>query len=198
VDLLDISERLERIERAIGSLKSNTQKLTSSKRSGGKDDWRTPRHVVNAIEIAYGPIAVDPCASPDVSLQFAQANFIERHDEPSGLDAQWNGLAYVNPPFSGMSAWTAKVIDQAKRGAPIVMLARNSRAAWFRALRDMADGIIEHPARLKFNDGNEPAPFDVVFFVFNLSPMPLFLAFGINDKNALIIPLKAQSQEASQ
>ncbi len=191
-DIQSLAERLSRLEATVGAMKSRNDKLTSSKKTGGKDDWRTPAHITEAIASAYGPIDMDPCASPYANHQFARNNFTGIDGCINGLLATWTtsrGVVFVNPPYSQMAAWAKACVFWAQRGVVIVALVRNSRARWFKLMRQHCHGVIEHPSRVKFDGGdNSPAPFDSIYFVFNQDPQLLFEALGCTDEHAMYVP----------
>jgi hypothetical protein len=172
--------------------------MTSSKKTGGRDDWRTPKFILDAVTRAYGPIYLDPCAPPNAEHQFAQCNFTGGHDCVNGLMGNWcvagkePDLVYVNPPYSEMAAWSAQCVYWATKKVPIVVLVKNSRAKWFKAMRDKCSGLLEHPGRIRFEGGNgEPAMFDSVYILFNLDPRRLFDALGCTDEHSVYVPRMA-------
>lgn len=191
-DVQSLAERVSRLEATVSAMKSRNDKLTSSKKTGGKDDWRTPMNIIEAVEKAYGQIDIDPCASPYANHQFANSNFTGIEGCINGLLANWDsarGIVFVNPPYSQMAAWSKACVFWAQRGVAIVALVRNSRAKWFKLMRQHCHGVIEHPTRVKFEGGdNTPAPFDSIYFVFNQNPHLLFDALGCTDNHAIYVP----------
>lgn len=137
--------------------------------TGGKDDWRTPRKVLDAVERLGSPIALDPCAPSEPAYQFAGSNLTEADD---GLSGAWpaSSLTFVNPPYSRCAAWVEKVIDEAAYGAPIVLLvAARPGAKWYRRAVAHADAVAEWRGRLTFEGAPANAPFPSALFAFNVS-----------------------------
>lgn len=137
--------------------------------TGGKDDWRTPRKVLDAVERLGSTITLDPCAPSDPAHQFARQNLTEAND---GLAHAWPaaGLVFVNPPYSACAAWVEKVIEEAVYGALIVLLvAARPGAKWYRRAQAHADAVAEWRGRITFEGATANAPFPSALFAFNVS-----------------------------
>lgn len=143
--------------------------------TGGKDDWRTPRKVLDAVEL-LGPIALDPCAASDLAHRFAWYNIREVDD---GLASAWSqyvagpmgrGLVFVNWPYSKSAAWVEKIIAEAAAGVAIIGLgASRPGAKWYRRAVAHADAVAEWRGRLTFEGAPANAPFPSALFAFNVS-----------------------------
>lgn len=129
--------------------------------SAGKDFWRTPPELHDLIRaVLGGPIDLDPCASPDKQRHFAAENM-----SAAGLDVQWVGRVFVNPPYSDTKAWVAKAAEEWASGRldGVVMLIPPSvdTAYWSRYLLPMpeaggANVYATAVGRLAFHDDNGP------------------------------------------
>ena len=81
---------------------------SSRKIVADKDSCFTPKHIVDAIETAFGEIDLDPCAHPLSPVEAVR--HICKADGEDGLAQKWSGpLVFVNPPYSCSSAWLRKV-----------------------------------------------------------------------------------------
>jgi len=143
--------------------------------TGGKDDWRTPRKVLDRV-LCVGPIEFDPCAAPDPEHRFAARNCCDA-DGGDGTDVPWqwssrkrNGIAFVNWPYSKSAAWVDKIIAEAQDGVPIVGLcASRPGAKWYRKAVAHADAVAEWRGRITFVGAPTSAPFPSALLAFNVS-----------------------------
>ena len=72
-----------------------------------KDVWCTPDWLVNGIGQPLGGFDLDPCAGPNTTI--ADENFsIQRGED--GLDRDWFGDVWVNPPFTDKNSWIDKAV----------------------------------------------------------------------------------------
>lgn len=139
--------------------------------TGGKDDWRTPRKVLDAVE-RLGTIVLDPCAPVAREHQFAHLNITEHND---GLGVVWNireGVVFVNPPYSACAAWVEKVIAEAAgdcSGIVVLLVAARPGAKWYRRAQAHADAVAEWRGRITFEGATANAPFPSALFAFNVS-----------------------------
>ena len=137
--------------------------------TGGKDDWRTPRKVLDAVR-RYDAIGCDPCADSDPANHFARKNFTADDD---GLVRSWysdRGVTFANWPYSRSMAWVEKSIEQATLGVPIIGLgASRPGARWYRKAVAHADAVAEWRGRITFEGAPANAPFPSALFAFNVS-----------------------------
>src|SRR5690606_12697858 len=76
--------------------------VKGAKRTGQySDEWYTPPEIPQAL----GPFDLDPCAGP---MNHAARNI--RKPE-CGLSMKWTGRVWLNPPYSNVHDWLAKLID---------------------------------------------------------------------------------------
>lgn len=69
-----------------------------------KDVWQTPEE----ITLLLPHIDLDPCAGDDTNI--GDVDWNER-----GLQREWFGNVFVNPPFSQKNVWLEYATDQIKR-----------------------------------------------------------------------------------
>jgi DNA N-6-adenine-methyltransferase Dam len=74
----------------------------------GKHYWLTPRELYDEIKREFN-ISYDPCPYP-------------RPSDYDGLTADWGQSSYVNPPFSGPTAWVRKSILESEKGKDVVFV----------------------------------------------------------------------------
>lgn len=119
--------------------------LTSHQRQhrGQTDVWLTPRHIIDAL----GLFDLDPCAAPDPRPWPTARQHIALPQ--NGLDADWRGLVWCNPPFGpDVGKWLGKLADH---GNGIGLCAARTETRWFRAqVWDRADAILYLHGRPRF------------------------------------------------
>lgn len=85
--------------------------------SDGKHYWLTPPVLMQELQLEFA-FDFDPCPFP-------------KPDNFDGLDADWGGSNYVNPPFGvvmhkgkkkGATAWARKAIEEHKKGKRVVFV----------------------------------------------------------------------------
>lgn len=114
-------------------------KIVFSKNS---DNWKTPTDLYNSY-ISEGYF--DPCPY---------------NSEFDGLKINWKNKNFVNPPFSKISAFIDKSIEEHKKGNKVVLLIpARTDTKYFRKLVDYGCYIFFITGRLHFNDqGSAPFP----------------------------------------
>lgn len=116
--------------------------------STGKDDWRTPTNILDAVRRA-GDVSLDPCAGAHTRI--GVANWTTK-----GLLRAWAvypDIIFVNPPYSNIQQWATKMIAEAASGCSIITLipARTDTAA-FQKLAVVARATCWLKGRLRFID----------------------------------------------
>jgi len=110
----------------------------------GRNDWETPRALIEACEREWGKFDADVCASMNNTK--APHYF---HIECDGLKQEWfNGLNkrrfWMNPPYtvgkrSVIGDWVQKAIEEAEKGAVVIALLINDPSTkWFDLVRTHA------------------------------------------------------------
>lgn len=122
-----------------------------------KDDWTTPQWLFDELNAKHN-FTLDAAASSFNHL--CSEWFGLDHPDPTrrdGLNADWYGNVWVNPPYGRViSQWAAKM--DAYKGKVVMLLPARTDTRWFH------DYCIKHEivfikGRLKFGDGKSPAPF---------------------------------------
>jgi len=96
-----------------------------------------------------------------------------RHDIEiwNGLEVDWNGNVYVNPPYSHIEVWLQKGIEEIKKGNAnkVVYLIplRTDSWYWHREILKYAKDVRLVRGRLRFGDNKDLAPFGVALIVFD-------------------------------
>ncbi|MGH9065939.1 MAG: DNA N-6-adenine-methyltransferase [Acidimicrobiales bacterium] len=114
------------------------------------DEWLTPPHILAAL----GSFDLDPCAATDRPWPTAETHIAIEHD---GLGAPWHGRVWLNPPYSEIAPWMARMAAHGEGTA--LVFARCETAWWFASIWPAASAILFLQGRLTFcrPDGT-PAP----------------------------------------
>lgn len=131
-----------------------------------KQDWTTPDEIFAPLHAEFG-FTLDAAAS--VENARAPAYFTA---EQNGLKQNWGRhVVWLNPPYGettgGLSAWVAKSVDAASKGATVVMLIpARTNTVWFHD-HCLARGEVRFiKGRPKFGDADHglPQPLCLVIF----------------------------------
>lgn len=129
----------------------------------GWPHWTTPKYVLDIVQ-QLGPIHLDPCwneqaiTAPLVKV-WCGALDLDWHEIAGG------GLIFVNPPYDKAAAFVAKAIEEANKGARLVLLvAARTDTKWSHSLFTKANAVcFWGPGRIKFenpppaSDGKAPS-----------------------------------------
>jgi len=139
--------------------------------SSASEEWATPQSLFDQLSAEFGRFLLDVCATP----QNAKCGrFFTRHAD--GLSHPWTRRNWMNPPYGRTIAnWVQKADDEAHKGnLTVALLPSRTDTRWFQ------DHIYRYyevrflRGRLKFNDGDMPAPFPSMVVVFSpVSPFRL-------------------------
>ena len=124
----------------------NTKAMFSSK----TDLWATPQAFFNQMDDEFH-FDLDTCAIPENAK--CKRFFSSQID---GLSQDWGGsIAWCNPPYGReIGKWVRKAAES--KALVVMLLPARTDTAWFQFIR----------GRLKFGDGNSPAPFPSMIVVF--------------------------------
>jgi hypothetical protein len=112
-----------------------------------KDEQYTPKWVFDALNVTFD-MDVATSHSPYVVVPTKQKFTIE----DSSLDKQWQGLVWMNPPYSGVTPWVDKWL-QHNNGFCLVPLA--SQGKWVNKLWDSNAQLVYMPPNMKFIGGED-------------------------------------------
>ncbi len=118
-------------------------RATAAKPGAGKpaeysDEWYTPENIPGAL----GSFDLDPCAGP---MEHAARNI--RHPEVCGLAQPWSGRVWLNPPYSNVRDWLAKLVAH---GDGIALVNARPEAVWFQAAASRAAAALWLRGRVNF------------------------------------------------
>jgi len=147
-----------------------------------RNNWQTPLDLIKMISDSMGGIALDPCTTDDNPV--GAARYYTPADD--GLTQSWEvgqneGVVYCNPPFGRgqINNWTTKVLEEAARGVPIVLMTRGDMStSWARRLGAQSLPHLVFLRRLRFRGAKNVANFPVVLWCYNIDSHKIEQAFG--------------------
>ena len=84
-----------------------------------------------------------------------------------GLQTNWGGCNFVNPPYSDISAWVKKAYEEYQKGKTVVLLIPSrTDTKWWHEYIMKATQIRFIKGRLKFGDAKNCAPFPSAIIIF--------------------------------
>ena len=133
-----------------------THELVSNATS---DDYYTPASIYVDIHLHFD---MDVCA-PSGGIPWIPAkkslSIIE-----DGLTTDWQGLVWMNPPYSSPNDWIHKFVYH-NNG---LCLVPTSKANWFKFIWENASGAMVMPPNLKFIKGNDVAQIQYQTMIFSM------------------------------
>lgn len=141
----------------------NTKVLFSKKET----TWETPEDFYNKLDNEFH-FNRDVCALPENAKN---KNYYT--PEINGLNQDWKGICWMNPPYGGeIGKWLKKAYEESLKGATVVCLipARTDTKYWHNYCMK-ADEIRFIKGRLKFVGAKNTAPFPSALVIFKPSLM---------------------------
>ena len=87
------------------------------------DNWQTPDTVWQTID-RFHEIDTDPCAGCEMTGEETHIGSSENIRPPrNGLDSEWPGVVFMNPPFSQKKQWLKKAVEEVNTGAATTVYA---------------------------------------------------------------------------
>ena len=122
------------------------------------DTLQTPEWVLNEI----GPFDLDPCAGENTT--HGKVNWWIGRGE-NGLEREWRGHWFCNPPFSEKDVWIAKCIEYSPQQG-ILLLPERGSAPWFGPLAIEATALFVMGKKINFIGGPSSNNLGTVLFLF--------------------------------
>ncbi len=120
--------------------------------------WATPRDLYAALDAEFR-FNDDPCPLNPVT---------------DGLNRPWGARTFCNPPYgSEITRWITKGYEESQQGKLVVMLIPSrTDTRWWHEYVMKAREIRFLRGRLRFNDGQNSAPFPSAIVIFEIRPAP--------------------------
>lgn len=120
----------------------NTELMFSKK----TDDWSTPKELYNKLNNEFN-FTFDPCPL---------------RSEEDGLNIDWVGNIFINPPYSNIKGFLEKGLNELKKGNAnvlVYLVPARTDTKWFHEYVYNKAEIRFIKGRLKFGDSKNSAPF---------------------------------------
>ena len=140
----------------VARIKSSQQSIHHSSHS---DEYHTPQALFDHYDHIFH---FDIDAAATVKNAKCKKYFTKKED---GLEQDWQGAIWLNPPYSSIEKWTKKAYESAQMGALVVgLLPARTDTRWFRDYVSHAEiELLE--GRIKFGGGAFSAPFPSMIVV---------------------------------
>ncbi|EOZ1711777.1 phage N-6-adenine-methyltransferase [Yersinia enterocolitica] len=104
-----------------------------------KDLWMTPADIFTALDIEFG-FYLDAAASHKNALC---AHYLTEQDDALSIAWPANGAVWINPPYSDITPWVLKAVEQCREILqPVVMLVpADSAVGWFSLALQTVDEV---------------------------------------------------------
>ena len=103
---------------------------------GETDVWLTPLEIVRSL----GKFDLDPCAFP--GHQTAETLYTE-----NGLEREWFGRIWLNPPYSEVGVWLRRLVQH---GNGVALVFARTDTAWAQEIIPKASQVFFLRGRIKF------------------------------------------------
>ena len=112
---------------------------------GATDVWLTPLRIIRAL----GRFDLDPCG--EAHWPTADKILTEH-----GLDADWEGRVWLNPPYSEVGLWVERL---ASHGSGIALVFARTETVWAQSILPKASSVFFPAKRIQFHraDGSKSA-----------------------------------------
>jgi hypothetical protein len=120
------------------------------------DILQTPKYVIDAL----GPFDLDPCSGANTNI--GKVNWWDGRGE-DGLEKEWFGFVWCNPPFSQKEVWSKKMIEH---NNGILILPERGSAPWFGPLAESAGIYFVMGKKIDFIGGPSSNNLGSVLFPF--------------------------------
>lgn len=120
-------------------LKREASKNTAAVTQSLTNEWYTPGEYIEAARRVLGGFDLDPASCAEANTVVGAAQFY--HEQDSGLDHDWKGRVWLNPPYGRLAgSFVLKLAEEYRRGhvtAGVCLVnAHCTDTAWFRPLWD--------------------------------------------------------------
>jgi hypothetical protein len=134
-------------------------------------EWYTPKGYIEDAREVMGSIDLDPASSETANKIVKAKRFISKEDNPDGLNQDWFGNVWLNPPYgTGSGLFTTKLIEEfeAKRiNAAILLLnAYGFDNEWFQPLWKQIFCFTDHRIEFWSPDRESGGPANGNIFIY--------------------------------
>lgn len=157
--------------------------------SNENDEWYTPSWLFKALGVEFD---LDPC-SPGAPPSSVPA---KRHltKVENGLQAEWSGSVWLNPPFSSKRPWYERLVEH---GNGIALMPARTETHDFQDYMNAANALLFLKGRIYFERGHRPGangngntttpPFGIVLCAYGDSLAESLLASKLQGVRAKVV-----------
>lgn len=119
----------------------------------GDNEWYTPARYVDMAREVMGTIDTDPASNPTAQRTVRATTYYTA--ETNGLDKEWYGKVWMNPPYSRdlIPAFAAKIVSEYRSGrvSEAILLTNNATdTGWFASFFGVASAFCFTKGRIRF------------------------------------------------
>jgi phage N-6-adenine-methyltransferase len=168
------------VSRAFVLEKIKEAKMPHVSFNSGNNEWYTPEEYIKAARQVLGVIDLDPATSQKANEVVKAENIYTIED--NGLEKEWFGNVWLNPPYSSdlIGKFAEKV--KAKEYKQAIVLVNNAtETSWFYDIVSVASAVVFPTHRVKFYkpDGTIGAPLQGQAFLYiGENPTKFLNVFG--------------------
>lgn len=125
--------------------------------NSGNNEWYTPSKFIEAARAVMGSIDTDP-ASCELANKTVKADVFYTREQ-NGLDQEWAGNVWMNPPYSSnlindFCVMLAHKYNMGETKQAIVLVNNATETKWFQHLLESSSAVCFPRSRIKFIDTN--------------------------------------------
>lgn len=125
---------------------------THVSKNTGENEWYTPEKFIKSAKLVMGSIDLDPASSEQANAIVKAETYFTKED--NGIDQEWNGNIWMNPPYDKQIKQFAKKTKEDRESySQLIALVNNAtETGWFFDFVSVASAICFPSARIKFLD----------------------------------------------
>jgi ParB family chromosome partitioning protein len=126
--------------------------------NSGEYEWYTPEYIIESARLVMGTIDTDP-ASSEIANRIVKAKYFFTK-EANGLDKNWTGNVWLNPPYGQpyISNFSEAIVNKRGQYNQAIILVNNAtETEWFQRMLTISDGICLFKTRIKFIINGSPS-----------------------------------------
>lgn len=116
--------------------------------SNENDEWYTPSWVFDALGVTFD---LDPCSLGVPPSTVPAVKHMAKAD--NGLDHDWHGNVWLNPPFSSKRLWYERLIEH---GQGIALMPAKTETHDLQTYMGASDALLFVKGRIYFERGSRP------------------------------------------
>jgi hypothetical protein len=116
--------------------------------SNENDEWYTPAWVFESLGVEFD---LDPCSPGSPPSTVPAKRHLTKAD--NGLQAEWHGSVWLNPPFSSKRDWYERIV---KHGNGIALIPARTETHDFQDYMNASSALLFMRGRIYFERGSRP------------------------------------------